>query len=119
MKKFLFFISLIISAQTPSICRITDFSPAVKSISFGSYSAANEHCTLWFNSPTLGQVQIACYLANAPTPIYNTIQTPTNGLVGVYVFSDGIMSWLISPGHFHISGAATSDSLEVEEDGTF
>ncbi len=123
MKKFFIFFGItfcvfsLFGFQNP-ICQIKDFTPTIKGISFGPPSASVEHCYFWFNSPGAGQVQIACYsLFNQI--IYNSIQTPITGISGSFAFSDGTISWLISPGKFHFVGASSIDNIEVHEDGTF
>lgn len=115
----IFFTFSLFGFQTPPICQITQFNPSVISISFGTYSLATEHCNIFLNSPSAGEVQIACYLPNNPTPVKNEIDIPANpGFNGGWSFPDGSMSWILSPGAFHLVGAG-SDGVEVHLDGTF
>ena len=119
IKFFLIFFGSIIFAQSP-ICQITDFSPAVKGISFGPEKVSSEHCYFWINSPAAGEIQIACYSANVIIPIHNEIDLIQSiGFSGSWAFSDGIMSWIIKPGEFHLVGASSIDNIEVKEDETF
>lgn len=120
LKNFLFFFSFSIFGFQNPICHITEFpNTQTKSISFGTYSLATEHCNFFFNSPAPGQVQIACYVPNNPIPAFNAIATPANpGFPGGWDFPDGQMTWIIKSGEFHLVGAA-SDRVEVKLDGVF
>lgn len=125
MKKIIFLFCITLSGFQNPICQITDFSPAAPpgtlktiSISLGPHSTSVERCTIWINSPNLGQVQIACYLPNNPIPVHNEISVPTNGMSGSWIFADGEMSWLNTPGGFQFVGWG-SDHIEVSKTQTF
>jgi hypothetical protein len=116
MKKFLFFFCIGLSAQQP-ICRIIDYSNFVKMISFGPALPTSERCGFWINSPTPGQIQIACY-ANSQVVKNEVAQILPKGINGGYTFPDGVMQWIIEPGKIHMSGAG-SDGAAIEKDETF
>lgn len=129
MRKFFIFFPILLWAQTPpQICQIKDFHPTappgtykVLSISLGTYGVDVERCTFWFNSPTPGLTQLACYDPNDPlnpNPVRNEIASIKNGGEDYWSFGDGSMTWIITPGRFHLAGAG-SDQLETKLDGTF
>lgn len=131
MKKILllFLLSLPLSAQAV----INDFTGGkVKGVTIG-----NTHCYFWFNSPTVGQLQVACY--SNGTIVYNSIMyvfgnSGSGNIVGSYpipgLTTGGIITWIFQYApmgqdpsqttiYWQIAGQGESDSVPVFEYGNY
>lgn len=121
-RNFLFFFSTAFGllGQNPIPAgQITEFNANLKAISFGKYGAGVERCVFWLNSPTIGQVQVACYLPNNPTPPYNSIQRPAEGVQGYFRSPSGVVTWILRAKEFHLAAMGFGTAAEIKLDGTF